>query len=69
MGSMPAEWNVLFDKTLAEYLELYVRAHGDAAARAAILKDCEDDITNSPLHEEEDIKLPEHLRLVSISFH
>jgi hypothetical protein len=66
---MPADWAVLFYETLAEYLQPYIQAHGDPAAREAILKDCEDNITNSPLHEEEDIELPEHLCLVSISSH
>jgi hypothetical protein len=66
---MPADWGVFFYETLAEYLQLYIQAHGDPAACEAILKGCEDNITNSPLHKGGDIELPEHLRLVSISFH
>jgi hypothetical protein len=67
--TMSTDWSVLFDETLAEYVQQYIEACGDTAARAQVLKDCQEDITKSPLHEEQDIELPEHLCWVSILFH
>ena len=64
---MSNNWSVLFHKTLAEYVWQFVEARGDPAARAQVLKDCQKDITKSPLHEEQVIELPQHLQLVSIS--
>ena len=62
-------WSVFFDETLLEYVQQYIKACGDPVARAVILRDCEVCITDSPMHEEEDIELPINLGLVSISFH
>lgn len=64
---MSTHWNVLFYGFLAEYLQPYVEARGDWAARAKILKDCGESIMKSPLHGEEAIDLPEHLHRVSVS--
>lgn len=66
---MTTNWSVLFHKTLAKYVWQYIRAHGDPAARAQVLSDCQKDIRKSPLHDELDIDLPDDLRWVSISFH
>ena len=62
---MSAHWSVLFDETLAGYVQKYMEAYGNPIARARILKDCREDITKSPLHEERDIELPQHLYWVS----
>jgi hypothetical protein len=61
-------WSLFFDETLLEYVQQYIEARGDPVARAAILKDCEDSIADSPVHEDEDIELPENLGLVSTLF-
>ena len=66
---MSTNWSVSFDETLAEYIVKYTLACGDPAARAQILLDCQEDIINSPLCEEQDIELPQHLCQVIISFH
>lgn len=66
---MSTDWSILFDQTLAEYVQQYIEAYGDTAARVQILKDCEEDITKSTLHEEQVIELPQHLRWASISSH
>ena len=66
---MSTNWSILFDKTLAEYVQQYSKAYGDIAARAQVLKDCQEDITRSPLHEEQVIDLPQLLCQVSISSH
>jgi hypothetical protein len=66
---MSTHWTVPFDETLAEYLPQYIEARGDSVARARVLNDCQEDITKSPLHEEQDIELPQYLRWVSILFH
>ena len=66
---MSTSWNVLFYESLAEYVQLYVEARGDPAARAKILKDCGNSIMMSPLHGEQVIDLPEHLYRVRISHH
>jgi hypothetical protein len=66
---MSTNWSVVFDKTLAEYVQQYSEAYGDIAARAQVLKDCQEDITNSSLLEEQVIDLPQLLCQVSISSH
>jgi hypothetical protein len=66
---MSTDWSILFDETLAEYLQQYIMARGDPATRVQILKDCKENIIKSPLCEEQGIELPEHLCMVSISFH
>ena len=65
---MPANWSVLFYKTLAKYAQQYVEARGDIAARHQILKDCEDDIIKSPLRKKHVVELPDSLCYVSIFF-
>jgi hypothetical protein len=60
-----SHWAVLFYGTLAKYLPAYVDAQGDIGARAQILKDCKDEITKSPMHEDNAVDLPRPLRLVS----
>jgi hypothetical protein len=66
---MSTHWTVPFDETLAKYLLQYIEAHGDSVARAQVLNNCQEDITKSPLHEEQDIELPKDLCWVSISFY
>jgi len=67
---MSTVWSILFDETLTEYVQQYIWAYGgNSAARAQILMDCQKDITESPLHKEQAIELPENLCWVSISFH
>jgi hypothetical protein len=66
---MSTNWSVSFDETLAEYVAKYIEARGDSATHAQILLDCQENITSSPLREEQDIELPQHLCWVIISFH
>jgi hypothetical protein len=66
---MSTNWSVVFEKTLAEYVQQYIEAQGDSAARAQVLKNCQEDIIKSPLHKEQTIELPQHLCWVSISSH
>lgn len=66
---MSADWYVIFFETLAEYAQLYIEACGDPAARAQILKDCQDVITKSPLLKNQAIELPQLLYWVSLSIH
>ena len=65
---MSTDWTAVFFKALTKYVLKYIEARGDLAARAMILKKCGEVITNSPLHEEHDVELPENLCYVSISF-
>lgn len=67
--TMSTHWDVLFYDTLAEYVEQYIEACGDPFARIQILKDCRDEITESPLHKKQTINLPEHLCMVSFSYY
>jgi len=66
---MSTDWSVLFDETLAKYVQQYIEARGDPDARAQILQNCQKDITESSLHEKQDIELPEHLCRVNIIFY
>src|SRR6267154_2959493 len=66
---MSTNWSILFHETLAEYVQQYIGARGDLAARVQILKDCQKDIAESTLHEEQVIELPDHLHWVYIPFH
>lgn len=66
---MSTDWRVIFDKTLAEYVQQYIKAQGDLSARLLVLRNCKEDITKSPLHDEQTIDLPERLCWVSISSH
>jgi hypothetical protein len=66
---MSTDWSLIFDETLTKYLQQYIVAEGDSAARAQVLKNCEEDITKSSLHDKEVIELPQHLCWVSISSH
>jgi hypothetical protein len=66
---MSTNWSILFDSTLAKYVWQYNEVYGDIAAHAQVLKDCQEDITKSPLHEEQVIDLPQLLCQVSISSH
>jgi hypothetical protein len=66
---MSTHWSVHFDETLAKYVQQYIVAYGDIAARAQVLKDCHEKIVKSSLHEEQVIELPEYLCSVRISFH
>jgi hypothetical protein len=64
---MSTNWSVLFYQTLAEYVQQYIEAQGDPAARAQVLKNCQEVITMSSLHKEQSVELPQHLDWVSIS--
>jgi hypothetical protein len=66
---MSTEWNVVFYETLAEYLNPYKNARGDSAARARIIENCAEEISNSSVVDEENIDLPADLSQVSFSFH
>jgi hypothetical protein len=66
---MSINWSVVFYPTLAEYVQQYIEAQGDPAARAQVLKKCQEDIVKSPLHDGQTIELPQHLDWVSISPH
>ena len=66
---MSTNWSVIFDKTLAEYVQEYSKAYGDIAVHAQVLKNCQEDIKKSPLHEEQVIDLLQLLCQVSISSH
>ena len=66
---MSTNWSVSFNEILDEYIMKYILACGDPAAHAQIFLDCQEDIINSPLCEEQDIELPQHLCQVIISFH
>jgi hypothetical protein len=66
---MSTDWCVLFFECLAEYVQQYIEARGNPAARMQILKDCQVAITKSSLHEDQVVELPEHLHLVRPSFH
>jgi hypothetical protein len=66
---MSTDWTTIFFKTLTKYVLKYIEARGDQAARAQILKKCGKVIMDSPLHEEQEIELPEALCYVSFSFH
>jgi hypothetical protein len=61
-----SNWSVLFDSILFKYVQEYTRARGNIASRAQILKDCKDEIVNSPLREDAAVELPPGLCLVSI---
>jgi hypothetical protein len=63
---MPNNWSILFHKTLAEYVWQYGETCGNLAACVQVLKDCQKDITKSPLHKEQVIKLLQHLQLVQL---
>lgn len=63
---MSTNWSVQFDETLAKYLQQYIEARGNTAARTQVLESCQEDITKSPLLKEQNINLPEHLCLVCI---
>jgi hypothetical protein len=66
---MSTDWRVIFDKTLADYVQQYIEARGDSDTRAQILKDCGENIVKSPLHDKQAIELPKDLCWVSISFY
>lgn len=66
---MSTTWSVIFEETLAKYLQLYIEAKGDSAARSQVLKNCQEEIMKSPWHEDKTTNLPQHLNWVSISSH
>ena len=59
-----ANWSVVFDSILFNYMQEYVRARGNAVAHAQILKDCKDEIVNLPLQEGIVVELSPDLCLV-----
>ena len=37
---LSTNWSILFDKTLAEYVQQYSKAYGDIAAYTQVFKNC-----------------------------
>jgi hypothetical protein len=61
-------WTEVFSETLTEHVHQYIWACGDPAGREKVISSCVDEITKSPLCDEQVTKLPENLTSVSISF-
>ena len=64
-NTLPAimpDWSVTFYDTLAEYVQAYIEAEEEV--RAQILITCRDEITESPLLQEQEVELPTSLCLV-----
>jgi hypothetical protein len=66
---MSTDWSRTFFEILNNHVDGYMAACGVPADRAQVLKNCAEEIVESPLQKRVAIELPENLCWVSSLFH